>query len=159
MSDTSARISFTIHSSGWLLIGVLLALGFKDLGVANGAMGGMLVLASLLLHELAHATAALLFHVPVHGIGIKLIGAYTHRKYARRRLHDVLISASGPLASLLLTPTSLFVPKVGAWLAAWNLGIVVLNLLPFPGTDGYRILKTIFRPDVAIYKQKLPEAA
>ena len=159
MSDTSARFSFTMHGSGWLLIGVLLALGFRDLGVVNGAMGGMLVVVSLLLHELAHATAALLFHVPVHGIGIKFLGAYIHRKYARRRLHDVLIAASGPLASLFLTLASFFVPKVGVWLAEWNFGIVVLNLLPFPGTDGYRILKTIFWPDAAIYRQKLPEAA
>jgi len=45
------------------------------------------------------------------------------------------------------------------WLAELNFGIALLNLIPFPGTDGYRILKTLFRPNMAIYQQKLPDAA
>ena len=159
MSRTGSRISFTMHRSGWLLIAALTAIGIRDLGFPNGVIGGLLVVASLLLHELAHATAAALFDVPVYSIGIKFVGAYTHRKYARRPLHDVLIAAAGPLASLFLTAASFFVPKVGVWLAEWNFGIVFLNLLPFPGTDGYRILKTLFRPDAAVYQMKLRDAA
>ncbi|SRR6266567_4917238 len=148
---TNSRISFTMHRSGWVLVAVFIAFGYRDLGFTKGLLGGLLVVASLVIHELAHAAAASLFGVPVHGIGIKFIGAYTHRKYASRRLHDVLIAAAGPLSSLLLTVASFYVPKIGVWLAEWNFGIVVLNLLPFPGTDGFRILKTIFWPDAAIY--------
>jgi Zn-dependent protease len=122
-------------------------------------LGGVLFVVSLLIHELGHATAAVLFDVPVYRIGLKFVGAYTHRRYARRPLHDVVISASGPLASLFLTVASLFVPKVGVWLAEWNFAIVVLNLIPLPGTDGYRILKTLFWPDAAIYRSKLPDVA
>ena len=159
MSLTGSRISFTIHGSGWLLIAVFIAFGFRDLGFKNGVFGGVLVVGCLLIHELAHAATATLFGVPVYGIGIKFVGAYTHRKYASRRLHDVIIAASGPLSSLFLTVASFFVPKVGVWLAEWNFSIVVLNLLPFPGTDGYRILKTLFWPDAVVYRPKIPDAA
>jgi len=159
MARTHSRISFTIHRSGWLVIAVFFAFGFRDLGFAKGVLGGVLIVVSLLIHELGHATAAVLFDVPVYGIGLKFIGAYTHRRYASRPIHDVIITASGPLASLLLTIASFFVPRVGVWLAEWNFGIVALNLIPLPGTDGYRILKALFRPDAAIYQPKLPDAA
>jgi Zn-dependent protease len=159
MPFTRSRISFTMHRSGWLLVAVFIAFGYRDLGLMKGVLGGALVVGSLLIHELAHAAAASFFGVTVHGIGIKFIGAYTHRKYANRRVHDVVIAAAGPLSSLLLTLASFYVPKVGIWLAEWNFGIVVLNLLPFPGTDGYRILKTIFWPDAAIYGLSLARTA
>jgi Zn-dependent protease len=159
MARSNARIPFTVHGSGWLLIAIVVALAIKDLGIANGMVAGLLVIASLLVHELAHATAARIFNVPVHRIGIKFVGAYIHRKHARRPVHDVVIAVCGPLSSLLLTAGCFFLPTIGVWLAEWNFGIAFLNLIPFPGTDGYRILKTLFRPDMAIYQQKLPEAA
>ena len=158
MSLTGLHIPVTVHRSGWLLIAILMAFGWRDLGFINGVFGGLLVVACLFIHELAHAGAARLFSVPVHGIGIKFMGAYTHRRYASRPLHDVIIAAAGPASSFLLMFMSFFVPRVGVWLAEWNFGIVVLNLLPFAGTDGYRILKTIFRPG-AVYQHKICEAA
>ena len=159
MSLAGKRITFTIHRSGWVLIAVLMAFGWRDLGLEKGIVGGLLVTVSLIIHELAHTVVALLLAVPVHGIGVRFKGAYTFRRYASRRLHDVLIAGAGPFASLVLMFASFFVPKVGVWLAEWNCGIVVVNLLPFPGTDGYRILKTIFFPDVSIYQPRLPDAA
>ena len=89
--------------------------------------------------------------------GIKFKGAYTFRKYAGCRMHDIAIAAAGPLANLLLMVASFFVPKVGAWLAEWNCGIAIMNILPLPGTDGYRIVKMMFRPDISVYEQKIPE--
>ena len=159
MTSTNSRFSFTMHPSGWLLIAVFMGFGYRDLGFTRGVIGGLLVVVSLILHELAHVAAASFFDVRVHGIGIKFIGAYTHRKYASKRAHDAVIAAAGPLSSLLLTLASFYVPKVGVWLAEWNFGIVVLNLLPFPGTDGFRILKSIFWPDAAIYGLNQPTAA
>jgi Zn-dependent protease len=127
-------------------------------------IGALLVVVSLLLHELAHTATATLLRVPVHGIGLKLVGAYTHRKYATRPLHDVLIAASGPLASLVLTFASFYLtrigitPKVAVWLAEWNFSIAFINLLPIPGTDGYRMLKSMFWPDAAVYAGRLENA-
>ena len=156
MARNNSRISFTIHRSGWLVIGVFLVFGFKDLGFVHGVLGGVLFVVSLLIHELGHATAATLFGVPVYGIGLKFVGAYTHRKYASLPIQDVVITACGPLASLLIAVAFFFLPKVGLWLAEWNFALVALNLIPLPGTDGYRILKTLFRPDAAIYRRKVP---
>ena len=101
--------------------------------------------------------------MPVRGIGLKLVGAYARRKYASRPLHDVLIAASGPLASLILVLASFFLqrvgiaPKVGVWLAEWNFSISFINLLPIPGTDGYRMLKSMFWPDAGVYATSTAE--
>jgi Zn-dependent protease len=165
MARNRSQFSIRIHRSGWLLIAVFIAFGVRDLGLRNGVMGALMVVVSLLLHEVAHTATAVVFHVPVHGIGLKLLGAYTHRKYASRPLHDVLIAASGPLASLVLTYLSFFLPrvgfdfKVGVWLAEWNFSIAVINLVPFPGTDGYRMLKSMLWPDAAVYAARAANAA
>ena len=158
MAHPGTRITFTVHRSGWVLIVVFMAFGWRDLGLRMGIVGGLIVTLCLVIHELAHTLVARMFAVPVHGIGIKLKGAYTHRRYASRRVHDVLIASAGPLANLLLTLASFFVPRIGVWLAEWNFGIAFVNLMPFPGTDGYRILKTIFWPDLSIYHPKLDDA-
>jgi len=152
-------VSFTIHRSGWGLIAILIAFGYRDLGLEKGILGGLLVTLCLVIHELAHVLAAWCFAVPVHGIGIKFKGAYTFRRYAGRPMHDVAIAAAGPLANLLLMFASFYVPRIGVWLAEWNCGIALMNLLPLPGSDGYRILKTIFRPDLSIYGQKIADLA
>jgi len=148
-------MKITIHRSGWLLIAVLIAFSFRNLGLMRGVIAGLLIAVSLLIHEIAHTLAARMFGVRVHGIGLKLVGAYTHRKYASKPLHDVVIAAAGPLSNLMLTFGLFFIPEIGirlaAWLAVWNFGIALFNLIPLPGTDGYRILATIFWPDVAIY--------
>ncbi len=159
MTRPGLHITFTVHRSGWVLIAVLMGFGWRDLGLEKGIVGGLLVTLCLIIHELAHTAVARLLDVPVHGIGIKFKGAYTFRRYASRRLHDVLIAAAGPFASLVLMFASFFVPNVGIWLAEWNCGIVVVNLIPFPGTDGYRILRTMFWPDFSIYQPKLPDTA
>lgn len=159
MPLSGPRISFTVHPSGWFLIAVLIGFGWRDLGLEKGILGGLLVTLCLVFHELAHVLAAWFFSVPVHGLGIRFKGAYTFRKYASRRRHDVMIAAAGPLANLVLMYLSFFVPKIGIFLAEWNCGIAVMNLLPLPGTDGFRIVKTLFRADRSIYEPKLPAKA
>lgn len=151
MSLSRARIAFTVHPSGWVLIAVLIAFGYRDLGLEKGIIGGLIVALCLVIHEVAHVLTASFFAVPVQGVGIRFKGAYTFRKYARRRRHDVMIAAAGPMANLVLMYLSFFVPKIGIFLAEWNCGIAFMNLLPLPGTDGSRILKTIFWPDMSIY--------
>jgi Zn-dependent protease len=138
------RFPFVIHRSGWILVAALIFCGVRDLGFREAIPGSALVILSLLVHEGAHVLAAFTFKVPVSEVGINLIGAYTRRRHASCRLHEVTIASAGPLASILLIVALFFVPRIGPWLAAWNLAIAVLNLAPFPATDGHRILKTIF---------------
>lgn len=141
-----------IHRSGWVLMGVLVLFGCKDLGWRYGAAGGLLVIASLLVHELAHVAVARRLGVPVYGIGIKLMGAYTRRRYARRPEQDALIAAAGPAASLALVLATAMIPKVGLWVAVWNMCIVLLNVLPVPGSDGERIVRSLFWPEMEKYR-------
>ena len=154
MTRVAAPVSLTIERSGMVLIVVLVALGWKDLGLARGIAGGLLVVASLLVHELAHTFAARYFGVAVHGIGIQFTGAYTRRKYASRPQQDAMIAAAGPVASVVVVFAAAAIPKVGLWVAAWNICIVALNLLPIAGTDGHRILRSLFWPDAEIYKAR-----
>jgi len=146
LSISSTRVSFVIPFSGWLLIATIIVCGAKDLGLGDGVAGAWMVIVSLIVHELAHVLTAFAFHVPVYEVGIRFIGAYTRRKHASSRMEEIAISAAGPFASLMLFFFLFFLPKIGPWLAAWNAGILVLNLAPLPGTDGHRILKTLFWP-------------
>lgn len=159
MSLFPAPIAFKVHPSGWVLVIILMAFGYRDLGLEKGIIGGLLVTLCLVIHEVAHVLTASFFAVPVQGVGIRFKGAYTSRKYARRRIHDIMIAAAGPIANLVLMYFSFFVPKIGIFLAEWNCGIALMNLLPLPGTDGSRILKTIFWPDMSIYAPPLTEPA
>ena len=142
--STRTHIRLVVPFSGWLLIAVLIGIGIRDLGIWAGVAGALTVVFSVGFHELAHVIAALAADVPVHEAGLKFIGAYTRRQPAKHRRQEIAIAAAGPLASVLLFFVLFFVPKIGPWLSAWNLGIVVMNLAPFPGTDGHRIFKTIF---------------
>ena len=138
------RIRIHVPPSGWLLIAVLIALGIRDLGFWNGIAGALLVLFSLAMHEAAHVLMAVACDVPVYEVGIKFLGAYNRRQQAPSRLQEIAISAAGPFQNALLFVGLFFVPKIGPWLSAWNLGILILNIAPYPGTDGFRILKMIF---------------
>jgi len=128
-----------------LLVAVVTACCVRDLGVWDGLAAAVLAISSLTVHELGHIIAALALDVPVHEAGLKFIGAYTRRQRAKRRRDEIAIAAAGPFGSLLLFFALFFIQRIGPWLSAWNFGIVVFNLIPYPGTDGHRILKTIFR--------------
>jgi Zn-dependent protease len=80
----------------------------------------------------------------VREFGLRLGGAYNRRAYATRRRDEILIAASGPLMNLLLILPLIFVPRVGPQLATCNLFLGVINLLPFPSSDGLRILRNLW---------------
>ena len=82
--------------------------------------------------------------VPVKEFGLRMGGAYNRRAYATRRRDEVLISAAGPMMNLLLVVPFLFVPQIGPQLALGNLALGLVNLLPFPSSDGLRILRTLW---------------
>lgn len=96
---------------------------------------------SLLLHEIGHILAATTLGVPVREFGLCLGGAYNRRAFAPSHRDEVLISAAGPLMNLLLVLPFLFIPQIGFQLAICNLTLCVVNLLPFPSSDGLRILR------------------
>lgn len=144
------RVPFCVHRTGWILVLVCAVLGVRIVGWQYGLPLGVLLLASLLLHEMGHMLAAAFLNVPVREFGLKLAGSYIRRAHATRRRDEILIAASGPLMNLLLVVPLMFVPRFGVELALCNLALGVVNLLPLPSSDGLRILRNLASPTIVI---------
>ena len=112
------------------------------------------VISSVLLHEMGHATAALLLGRQIReiklvpaGISIGLASPASYRE-------EFLIAAAGPLMSLLYAAASLLMPpSLGATVRTVTLLLACLNLLPILTLDGGRMnfawLSSLFGEDIA----------
>ena len=136
-------VPFRMHKTGWVMLGMCCLLGASLCGWRVGIVEGVLVIASLLLHEVGHMSAATILGVPVREFGLSWRGAYNRRAYAGGRRDEILISVAGPLTNLFLAFPMLYLPMVGRQLALCNLMLCVVNLLPIPSSDGLRILRNI----------------
>jgi Zn-dependent protease/CBS domain-containing protein len=122
-----------------------------------GITGAVLLIASLLAHELAHAVVARREGVQVEGLTLWLFGgvASLHGEATTPRA-DFRIAAVGPATSLALAAgfavvwsvaeaLSLegIVVSLAAWLATINGVLAVFNLVPGAPLDGGRVLRAI----------------
>ena len=137
------RVLFCIHPTSVFLVLLCVVIGVRIVGWQLGLPAGALLLASLLLHEAGHIFTATLLRVPVSEVGVKLAGLYIKRSRALRHRDEILIAASGPLVNLLVVIPLIFVPHLGPQLAMCNLVLGVTNLLPFPSSDGLRIVRNL----------------
>lgn len=109
---------------------------------------------SIVTHELAHAVTARAFHVPVRGITLVFWGGYTETHPGERGpLASFLISAAGPLSTLVLAGIFWVAARVTAGVPAELLGNLAflslifagLNALPgFPVDGGRMLLATVW---------------
>jgi Zn-dependent protease len=143
-SMTKFMVPFRIHFSGLLLLALCILIGVGICGKWSGVVLGVLVVASLLLHEVGHMVAAILLRVPVREFGLCLRGAYNRRAFADCRRHEILISLAGPLTNLCLALSFWSLPVIGTQLALCNLMLCVVNLLPIQSSDGSRILLNLW---------------
>jgi Zn-dependent protease len=112
---------------------------------------GVLFFGGILLHESAHAVAARAFGLPVMGITLVFWGGATEtRANAKGPLAEFIVSAVGPLTTLVLSGIFAVVAtqmapglmrQIVRELAALNLLIGVINLLPGFPLDGGRMLQ------------------
>jgi Zn-dependent protease len=135
---------------------------------AAGVTGALLVMASLLLHELGHAIAARRAGLGVAQVTLSFVGGTSEIVGPIRRAGDELtIALAGPLASvvvmlaaaaahvILVETTGPGLPAtVAALVAVANLAIVVLNAIPGLPLDGGRALHAVLwafggRPEAA----------
>ncbi|HEX2418760.1 MAG TPA: site-2 protease family protein [Micromonosporaceae bacterium] len=120
-----------------------------------GGIAAVLFLASLLLHELAHAVVAKRYRIRVESITLWLLGGVARlRDEPRSPKIDFLVAAAGPASSVLLgggfAAIAVALPAAGgeglvvavpAYLAAVNLLLAAFNLIPAAPLDGGRVLR------------------
>ena len=120
-----------------------------------GACGAVVLLASLLAHELTHAIVASRAGIEVVSVKLWLFGGIARLgRDAKTPRTAFWIAASGPAVSLALAAVfagaaiglrvigaAAIVVAVASWLAAINLVLGIFNLLPGAPLDGGRILR------------------
>ena len=165
-----ARIAGIRISADWsvLLIGALLAWGVAGGAVPGqvpgtpiwlawivGIIAALLLIASLIAHELGHALLARRHGIAVDGIRLWLFGGIAQMSgdWVSGKT-EMLVAAIGPAITLVLSgafvASSWLLVQISApplvivvteWLAAVNLALLVFNLIPAFPLDGGRILR------------------
>jgi Zn-dependent protease len=124
----------------------------QPLGYAVGLGFVVLLLGSVLLHELGHALTARRYGIGVRGITLELLGGYTEmERDAPSPRVDLLVSLAGPAVSALLgglaavaaalLPGPGVLDQLAFQLALGNLVVAVFNVLPGLPLDGGRALR------------------
>lgn len=116
-----------------------------------GSVVAALFIASVLVHELAHAFAARRMGLPVGGIVLSLFGGATDIGEPDTPRQEGLVAVAGPLASLALGIVAVPVGwAIGGVLGAevvilgvLNLALAAFNLLPGLPLDGGRIARAV----------------
>jgi Zn-dependent protease len=146
----------------WSFAGVGLGIGVP-IGLIGLASGGdvagtffiaatMAVAAIVLVHESGHVVFARLLSIEVHGVYLAASGGCCVAGEARHESHELLYSAGGLLAQvLLLAGTGLWLassdtPAQAPWdhaaavFTAVNALLLTVNAWPAGGSDGQRVL-------------------
>jgi Zn-dependent protease len=158
-------LGFDISVPWNALIGIIViaVLWYPEFSGPFGAAGtwilaaifGLLLMISILLHELAHAISARSLGYHVTGVTLWAMGGYTTYRTSEKHgpAREALIAAAGPVATLAiaaaawaianpLAPASVLGSVLWA-LAYANLLVGIFNLLPGSPLDGGAIVKSI----------------
>lgn len=115
---------------------------------------GLLFMASLLIHEAAHALIARRRGLRIGSVTLWILGGYTElQEEAKSPRIELATAAAGPLASLgiaavtflayLVLPRPALAASAAAWLFIMNLMLGLFNLLPGAPLDGGRVLHAV----------------
>lgn len=118
-----------------------------------GVLGTLGLFASVVLHELGHATVARKFDLPMRGITLFIFGGVAEmEKEPESAKAEFWIAIGGPLVSLALAgvfwamvqlPLPGTIHPLITYLAFINTALLVFNLIPAFPLDGGRILRAI----------------
>jgi Zn-dependent protease len=127
-----------------------------DEGTAYFVAGAfvLLLLASVLLHEIGHLAVARAFGLPVRSITVTLLAGFTEiTEPPQTPAREYAVAVSGPMVSVLLAglavvgaatcPDDSIAQLLLEGAAATNGAIGVLNLLPGLPLDGGRVLRSV----------------
>lgn len=100
-------------------------------------------LSSVVLHEMGHLTASVLYRKRPESIGILPTGISIVLNGASSYTEEIVIAAAGPLMNLVYgTMTSCFPSALAQTVRTVSLFLCLLNLLPIMTLDGGRILRS-----------------
>ena len=158
----AAGTRIVLRPGALLLLAVITVLFGPTVGALRPDLGssaylvaagfGVLLLGSVLLHELAHALVARRMGMDVPEIAVTLLGGHTQIAGATTPGADALVAVVGPatngviaiVAALILPTLPPGVPALMVLLLAYANGFVaVLNLLPGLPLDGGRLLEAL----------------
>jgi Zn-dependent protease len=138
-----------VTAGAWVLVAAIVVVAFA---IAPGAQAFAFVVAavvamvaSVLLHEAGHVLMAQALGFHVTQVHLSVMGATTVYEADHRTAHErVLVAAAGPAVSVALAVV--FALIGGPWeeLAALNLLVALLNLIPIPGFDGWDVIAGMF---------------
>ncbi|UGY93181.1 site-2 protease family protein [Streptomyces gobiensis] len=123
---------------------------------AGGAAGAVLLMASLLAHEAAHAVTALRKGVAVEDVTIWALGGMTRMGKPQTAAVALLVAINGPLTSVAVGAAAMgagfglyaatgwaVAAAVVVWVGWANLLLAVFNLLPAAPLDGGRVVQAL----------------
>ena len=140
--EKKEKIRFELLAGAAIPTAAVLIITSARFGFFDGLTATALFLASLFAHEAGHAFTAMATGTRLSAVGFCLRGAYIRRSKARCGL-ELLISAAGPAVNLVLAVLLWGSVGIGGWLAQMNAFLVLINLVPFGGSDGQRIVAEI----------------
>jgi Zn-dependent protease len=120
----------------------LLAITAVRFDLGRGLAATAFFVLSLLAHEAGHFLVAKLNGTSCSAIGFCFRGAYLRRERASG-VAEIAISSAGPLVNIVLAVVLWEKAGLFAWLAQMNAILALLNLIPFRGSDGQRILANL----------------
>jgi Zn-dependent protease len=161
-------IPVRVHWSAPVLVAVLaVGLGDRTLPawlpgrgsgfyLAAGLIGALLLVASLMAHELAHALVARRAGTHVDSMTLWALGGVTRIGRVAAPGRELWVALAGPLASLVLAGVGIGLGFLALraldweapaalllWSGAVNLLVAVFNLLPAAPLDGGRVLQAV----------------
>ncbi|CAN5827489.1 hypothetical protein BH20ACT6_BH20ACT6_09790 [soil metagenome] len=160
---TVAGVPVFVRTSWFLVAGLIAFLmaprievvqpGLGALAYVAGAAFAVLLYLSVLLHEISHAVAAKAYGMRVRSVELHFLGGVTEiAEEATTAVREAVIAVVGPLTSLAVGVAAYFAVPFAPdgllrfalqALAAANLIIGVLNLLPGLPLDGGRVLRAL----------------
>jgi len=116
---------------------------------------GYLTLNPLLYTDLQYSILFPILVMAIGGIGLPGGAVYINTHLLRRRIYGALVSAGGPLATAVVLVLLMLVINLGfkpvapdpvlyaavAYLALLQVTVLIFNLLPCPGLDGWGIIE------------------
>jgi Zn-dependent protease len=154
MITLPGQIPLRIHPLFWLLVAYISAMS-SNFNLPLASMWAIVVVMSILIHELGHALTAKMFghqvSIELEGLG----GKACHQGPPLQRWQEFLIVLNGPLAGLLLAALCWGVLEVENGElpdALWRMAIIgfkanifwtLVNLMPVEPLDGGKLLRII----------------